>query len=199
MAGTRAFVNMEDWLEYSRQDRHSIFADPKWVDPRAGRFDVAADSPNLLPDGKIIGALLDRNGLRPSRYWVTDDDLVIMASEVGVADVPAVERFDHRDDDSALDDRLNAFAWRLGATDDVHASARYRRDLVRRLGRQAVEEVRAFRERTESSGNELDRWEASLLGQLERHDEAVEILEAALEKHPASSTVARSRLASSSG
>jgi glutamate synthase (NADPH) large chain len=38
-------------------------------------------------DGTIIGAVLDRNGLRPSRYWVTDDDLVIMASEVGVLDV----------------------------------------------------------------------------------------------------------------
>ncbi len=40
-------------------------------------------------DGTVIGAVLDRNGLRPSRYWVTDDDLVIMASEVGVVDVPA--------------------------------------------------------------------------------------------------------------
>jgi glutamate synthase (NADPH/NADH) large chain len=39
-------------------------------------------------DGTVIGAVLDRNGLRPSRYWVTDDDLVIMASEVGVVDVP---------------------------------------------------------------------------------------------------------------
>ncbi len=38
-------------------------------------------------DGTVIGAVLDRNGLRPSRYWVTDDDLVIMASEVGVVDV----------------------------------------------------------------------------------------------------------------
>jgi glutamate synthase (NADPH/NADH) large chain len=38
-------------------------------------------------DGSVIGAVLDRNGLRPSRYWVTDDDLVIMASEVGVIDV----------------------------------------------------------------------------------------------------------------
>ncbi|MEY2999819.1 MAG: hypothetical protein RL648_33 [Verrucomicrobiota bacterium] len=35
-------------------------------------------------DGYQIGAILDRNGLRPSRYYVTDDDLVIMASEVGV-------------------------------------------------------------------------------------------------------------------
>jgi len=38
-------------------------------------------------DGTVMGAVLDRNGLRPSRYWVTDDDLVIMASEVGVLDV----------------------------------------------------------------------------------------------------------------
>ena len=39
-------------------------------------------------DGTYIGAVLDRNGLRPSRYYVTDDDLCIMASEVGVVDVP---------------------------------------------------------------------------------------------------------------
>ena len=38
-------------------------------------------------DGTMIGAVLDRNGLRPSRYWVTDDDLVVMASEVGVIDI----------------------------------------------------------------------------------------------------------------
>jgi glutamate synthase domain-containing protein 2/glutamate synthase domain-containing protein 1/glutamate synthase domain-containing protein 3 len=38
-------------------------------------------------DGISIGAILDRNGLRPSRYYVTDDDLVIMASEVGVLKV----------------------------------------------------------------------------------------------------------------
>ena len=39
-------------------------------------------------DGKVIGAVLDRNGLRPSRYYVTDDDRVIMASEVGVLPLP---------------------------------------------------------------------------------------------------------------
>jgi len=38
-------------------------------------------------DGTVIGAVLDRNGLRPSRYIVTKDDLVIMASEVGVLDI----------------------------------------------------------------------------------------------------------------
>ncbi|HSW34401.1 MAG TPA: hypothetical protein VLH36_12390, partial [Steroidobacteraceae bacterium] len=39
-------------------------------------------------DGRQIGAVLDRNGLRPSRYYVTSDDLVILASEAGVLDVP---------------------------------------------------------------------------------------------------------------
>ena len=38
----------------------------------------------IFTDGSVVGAVLDRNGLRPSRYWVTSDDLVIMASEVGV-------------------------------------------------------------------------------------------------------------------
>ncbi|MFK7767862.1 MAG: glutamate synthase central domain-containing protein, partial [Mariniblastus sp.] len=38
-------------------------------------------------DGRVIGAVLDRNGLRPSRYYVTDDNLVVMASEVGVLNI----------------------------------------------------------------------------------------------------------------
>ncbi|GGC64313.1 glutamate synthase large subunit [Hoyosella rhizosphaerae] len=38
-------------------------------------------------DGTLVGAVLDRNGLRPSRIWVTDDGLVVMASEVGVLDI----------------------------------------------------------------------------------------------------------------
>jgi glutamate synthase (NADPH/NADH) large chain len=45
-------------------------------------------------DGHQVGAVLDRNGLRPSRFWVTKDGLVVLASEVGVLDIPAenVER-----------------------------------------------------------------------------------------------------------
>jgi glutamate synthase (NADPH/NADH) large chain len=42
----------------------------------------------VFTDGKQIGATLDRNGLRPARYIVTDDDLVVMASESGVLPVP---------------------------------------------------------------------------------------------------------------
>jgi glutamate synthase (ferredoxin) len=50
-------------------------------------------------DGTVIGAVLDRNGLRPSRYYVTRDGLVIMASEVGVLDIPP--------EDIALKERLH--------------------------------------------------------------------------------------------
>jgi 2-furoyl-CoA dehydrogenase FAD binding subunit len=48
-------------------------------------------------------------------------------------------------DGSALDDALNDFAWELGATDDHHASAKYRRELVRRIGRTVIEEAKACR------------------------------------------------------
>jgi len=57
---------------------HSALMEP-WDGPASIAF----------TDGSVIGAVLDRNGLRPSRYYVTKDDLVIMASEVGVLDIPA--------------------------------------------------------------------------------------------------------------
>src|SRR4029453_9451781 len=55
---------------------HSCLMEP-WDGPGSIAFTV----------GKMIGAVLDRNGLRPSRYYVTKDDLVIMASEAGVLPV----------------------------------------------------------------------------------------------------------------
>ncbi len=42
----------------------------------------------LFSDGELVGAILDRNGLRPSRYYLTDDDRLILSSEVGVLDIP---------------------------------------------------------------------------------------------------------------
>jgi 2-furoyl-CoA dehydrogenase FAD binding subunit len=62
----------------------------------------------------------------------------------GVADKPAVRDWDMLDG-SALDDALNAFAWELGGYDDIHATARYRRELVRRLGRRIIEEAKSCR------------------------------------------------------
>jgi glutamate synthase (NADPH) large chain len=50
-------------------------------------------------NGDVIGAVLDRNGLRPSRYYVTKDDMVVMASEVGVLDIPP--------EDVVIKDRLH--------------------------------------------------------------------------------------------
>lgn len=48
------------------------------------------DGPALVAftDGRYIGATLDRNGLRPGRFYITEDQRVIMASEVGVVDIP---------------------------------------------------------------------------------------------------------------
>ena len=51
------------------------------MEPWDGPADVC------FTDGTVIGAVLDRNGLRPGRYWVTNDDLVVLASEAGVLDI----------------------------------------------------------------------------------------------------------------
>ena len=56
---------------------HSALMEP-WDGPAAVAF----------TDGRQIGATLDRNGLRPARYLITDDDHVMMASEMGVLDIP---------------------------------------------------------------------------------------------------------------
>lgn len=58
----------------------------------------------------------------------------------GVSDVPAARDWPKLDG-SSLDDALNAFAHQLDARDDIHASARYRRDLVRLIGRELISEV----------------------------------------------------------
>jgi 2-furoyl-CoA dehydrogenase FAD binding subunit len=62
----------------------------------------------------------------------------------GVADRPVAREFGSLDG-SALDEALDAFAWDLEARDDLHATAPYRRELVRRLGRATVEEARRCR------------------------------------------------------
>jgi 2-furoyl-CoA dehydrogenase FAD binding subunit len=62
----------------------------------------------------------------------------------GVADRPTAREFPVLNG-TARDDALNQFAWELQAGDDLHATARYRRDLVRRLGRQVLEKAAACR------------------------------------------------------
>ena len=75
----------EAWENHAEMDQarrdfynfHSSLMEP-WDGPAAVAF----------TDGTLIGAVLDRNGLRPGRYWVTEDGLVVFASEAGVLDLP---------------------------------------------------------------------------------------------------------------
>lgn len=62
----------------------------------------------------------------------------------GMADRPVVREWDMLES-GALDEALNALAWELRGQDDVHASARYRREIVRRLGRKMIEEALSCR------------------------------------------------------
>ena len=74
----------EAWENHARmpQDRHDFYEfHASLMEPWDGPASIA------FTDGTVVGAVLDRNGLRPSRYWVTSDGLVVMASEVGVADI----------------------------------------------------------------------------------------------------------------
>ncbi len=82
----------EPWSNHESMSRekkafyefHSALQEP-WDGPASIAF----------TDGYRVGAVLDRNGLRPSRYYVTKDGLVVMASEVGVLDIPA-DRIAHK-------------------------------------------------------------------------------------------------------
>lgn len=76
----------EPWSNHDSMDEkkkafyeyHSTLMEP-WDGPAAMGF----------TDGVQIGAILDRNGLRPARYYVTKDDLIVLSSEAGVLDIPA--------------------------------------------------------------------------------------------------------------
>ncbi|SHJ25417.1 glutamate synthase (NADPH/NADH) large chain [Nocardiopsis flavescens] len=74
----------EPWENHTEMDPdvrafyeyHSTLMEP-WDGPASVSF----------TDGSVVGAVLDRNGLRPGRYWVTEDGLVVLASEAGVLDI----------------------------------------------------------------------------------------------------------------
>ncbi len=74
-----AWENNED-MDPARRDFyafHSCLMEP-WDGPAGVVF----------TDGTVVGAVLDRNGLRPGRFWVSEDGLVVLASEAGVLDIP---------------------------------------------------------------------------------------------------------------
>ena len=70
-----------DEMPQDRRDFYEFHA--KLIEPWDGPAAMA------FTDGRLVGATLDRNGLRPARYVVTKDDRIIMGSEVGVLDIPA--------------------------------------------------------------------------------------------------------------
>ncbi len=69
-----------DFMSQDRKDFYHYYA--TMMEPWDGPAAV------LFTDGELFGATLDRNGLRPSRYYVTKDGRLILASEVGVLDIP---------------------------------------------------------------------------------------------------------------
>ena len=123
----------------------------------AAAFQTGLLSTALEPDEMIVAARfpLATPGTRAAFHEVSQrhGDFAIVALAAigwaagvrfgvgGVADRPAVRDLPWLSG-AALDDALNDFAWELGGSDDPHASARYRRELVRRLGRAVIEEVR---------------------------------------------------------
>ena len=126
----------------------------------AAEFQTGALSTALEPDEMIVAAHFPRAqaGERVAFREVSrrHGDFAIVALAAvgtasgvtlgigGVADRPSVHRLPWQAED-ALDDALSEIAWSLEGSDDPHASARYRRELVRRLGRAVIREVRHAR------------------------------------------------------
>ncbi len=71
----------DDSISKSKKDFYQYYA--TMMEPWDGPASI------LFSDGDVMGAILDRNGLRPSRYYITNDDYLILSSEVGVLDIPA--------------------------------------------------------------------------------------------------------------
>ena len=70
-----------DTISQTKKDFYQYYA--TMMEPWDGPASI------LFSDGDYMGAILDRNGLRPSRYYITSDDQLILSSEVGVLDIPA--------------------------------------------------------------------------------------------------------------
>lgn len=87
----------------------------KEIGPRRGDFAITAVAAASTRDGVLLGV-------------------------AGVADVPTTKHFSHAESQDPKE-LLNAFAWELEGSDDVHATAKYRRNLVRHLGEDVIKEV----------------------------------------------------------
>ena len=112
-----------------------------------------ARAPDELIEAITIPVRRDKHGTAFQEFGCRHGDFAIVSCAAvvsdktvrlavgGVADTPMCRDFPTLCD-NALDDALDAFAWELDARDDLHATARYRRELVRRMGRATIEEAR---------------------------------------------------------
>lgn len=129
-----------------RVPAESFFTGMMATDKRDDEFVEAAAYPKRRPG---TGYAFAEVGRRHGDFAIVACAAVVDAERMrlavaGVADRPTARNFPVLQG-TALDDALNAFAWELGAGDDVHATARYRRELVRKLGRKVLEEASSCR------------------------------------------------------
>jgi len=135
----------------SRRGRRRIAADTFFT----GMMSTARSEDELI-EAAILPARPTGSGYAFQEFGRRHGDFAIAAcaaiatdkgtrlAVAGVADRATTHDFATLDG-SALDDALDAFAWDLDARDDLHATARYRRELVRRMGRAVIEEARRCR------------------------------------------------------
>lgn len=113
---------------------------------QTGEMVVAARYPTAKSDeGYAFTEMAQRRG----DFAIVALAAIVSANKIklgigGVTDKPTVREWDILEGE-ALDDALNEFAWDLGGYDDIHATARYRRELLRRLGRRVIEEAKSCR------------------------------------------------------
>jgi 2-furoyl-CoA dehydrogenase FAD binding subunit len=124
----------------------AFFAGTMVTDRRDDEFIASVSFPKRRPG---TGYAFAKVGRRHGDFAIVACAAVVDGAHMcltiaGVADRPTARNFPILDG-AALDDALNQFAWELQASDDLHATARYRRDLVRWLGQQVLEKAAACR------------------------------------------------------
>ena len=147
-----ALIALDGTIELSsRRRRRTVSA----ADFFTGMMSTARDGTELIeavtvPAGRGgLGYAFQEFGRRHGDFAIVACAAVAAQDGIRIAVGGVADRPTRRDfpalDGSALDDALDAFAWELDARDDLHATARYRRELVRRMGRATIEEARQCR------------------------------------------------------
>jgi 2-furoyl-CoA dehydrogenase FAD binding subunit len=147
-----ALIALDGTIELSsRRRRRTVSA----IDFFTGMMSTARDGTELIeavtvPAGRRgLGYAFQEFGRRHGDFAIVACAAVAAQDGIRIAVGGVADRPTRRDfpalDGSALDDALDAFAWELDARDDLHATARYRRELVRRMGRATIEEARQCR------------------------------------------------------